>query len=204
MAPDKKGAVEAGRAVVFFDESGISLTPNLPRTWAPVGQTPIVRHVLGGKRLHLLGALVWYPDTNQFGLYVQAQERASNSDTIGVFLDGLRQEVSRDALMIWDNLSAHKSEQTTQHLLDHNDWLSVRFLPPYAPELNPVEGLWSNLKASRLAGVCPNNLSELEAAAEQAIDQIDNEQCLLRGFFLGTPLFKLDEFVNELESHAPQ
>jgi transposase len=61
-------------------------------------------------------------------------------------------------------------------------WLQIEYLPAYAPDLNPVEGLWANLKGTELANRACQSLEELAAAAEQGIGRVRGESELLFGF----------------------
>ena len=61
-------------------------------------------------------------------------------------------------------------------------WLQVEYLPAYAPDLNPVEGLWANLKGVELANRACFSLEELAAAAEQGIGRVRGESELLFSF----------------------
>ncbi|MFG2585986.1 transposase [Streptomyces solisilvae] len=62
--------------------------------------------------------------------------------------------------MVWDRLSTHISK-TMKALVAERDWLMVVLMPGYAPDLNPVEGLWAHIKRS-LANLAARTLSELE------------------------------------------
>ena len=63
--------------------------------------------------------------------------------------------------MVWDNLNTHVSGAMAE-LIAARDWLTVFRLPPYAPELNPVEAVWSHLKRS-LANFAKRNIGQLAA-----------------------------------------
>jgi transposase len=83
-----------------------------------------------------------------------------------LFATGVRQFLGGEkATLLWDGLPAHCSRATEAWLATQRHWLVVERLPAYAPELNPVEGLWSWLKGSQLANLaCPT----LQAVVEQA------------------------------------
>ena len=49
-------------------------------------------------------------------------------------------------VVVWDNLGTHRSARMRRYLAAR-DWLTVFYLPPYTPELNPVESVWSHLKS---------------------------------------------------------
>jgi len=63
----------------------------------------------------------------------------------------LRQHVRRRVILMWDRLPAHRSRVVKAALAQHRSWLTVVWLPAYAPDLNPVEQLWAHLEATALA-----------------------------------------------------
>jgi transposase len=67
--------------------------------------------------------------------------------------------------------------------------LSCEFLPPYAPELNPVENLWSYIKRNPLANFAAADIDELFRTTKRAARQIRARPDLLRSFVKGIPLF---------------
>ena len=76
------------------------------------------------------------------------------------------------ATLLWDGLPAHRSLVMRAWLRRQRHWLVVERLPGYAPELNPVEGMWSNLKGVELANLAGDTLEEVIAAAERGIQRI--------------------------------
>jgi len=62
---------------------------------------------------------------------------------------------------VWDRLSAHRARLTRHWIASQRHWLTVEWLPGYAPELNPVENLWAYLKAGDSANFCALDLAEL-------------------------------------------
>jgi transposase len=69
-----------------------------------------------------------------------------------------------------------------------HDWLTVERLPAYAPELNPVEGLWANLKDLELANRPTTTLAEVADAATQGIQRVCKHEDLVVGFLAHTGL----------------
>ena len=76
------------------------------------------------------------------------------------------------ATLLWDGLPAHRSTAMPAWLNTQRSWLVVERLPAYAPELNPVEGLWSILKAVELANLCGPTLGEVIAQAHHGIERV--------------------------------
>jgi hypothetical protein len=76
------------------------------------------------------------------------------------------------ATLLWDGLSAHRSTAMRAWLNTQRHWLVTQQLPAYAPDLNPVEALWSCLKAVELANLTGPTLAEVIAQAHQGIERI--------------------------------
>jgi hypothetical protein len=76
------------------------------------------------------------------------------------------------ATLLWDGLPAHRSRAMRAWLNRQRSWLVVERLPAYAPELNPPEGLWSNLKTVELANLTSPTLAEVIDQAHKGIDRV--------------------------------
>ena len=81
----------------------------------------------------------------------QIFERTIKSAQIIEFLKHLLRYVPGDILLIWDRLPAHRSLVTQEFIRDQQGRLTVEYLPPYAPELNPVENVWQYLRQNFLS-----------------------------------------------------
>jgi len=161
------------------------MNPCLKATWAPVGRTPVVpfrnRH---HKKVSALGAIALKPATGAMdllidwypGSYVRGAEAAA-------FVERLLEHVPDGSIdLVWDNLQAHKSPLVKQIARDHPR-LRVHYLPPYAPDLNPVEFVWSWLKCGRLANFVPDDLAELDDWAVEYLVQLKFDPKLLRALW---------------------
>jgi len=164
------------------------MNPSVKATWAPVGITPVVvyrnRH---HNKVSVLGALALFPDsriavmTDWYpGSYVRSAEAAA-------FLKRLLADVPGPIELIWDNLNAHKSPEV-RHIAAANPRLTLHYLPPYAPDLNPVEPLWSQAKHHRMANHAIDDLATLEQTARGHIAAIASEQRLLQACFASAGL----------------
>jgi hypothetical protein len=96
-------------------------------------------------------------------------------------------------VLLWDGLSSHWSYKMRAHLDKQGAWLSVERLPPYAPELNPVEYLWANLKGSELANFTGDTLGEVADQAQHGIQRVCDSDSLVMGFLAHTGLTLDDE-----------
>jgi hypothetical protein len=83
---------------------------------------------------------------------------------------------------VWDGLPVHRSKAMRAWLRRQRHWLVVEPLPGYAPELNPVEALWSNLKGVELANLAGDTLDEVITAAERGIQRIRGTHHLAHSF----------------------
>jgi transposase len=79
------------------------------------------------------------------------------------------------------------------HLDTQRDWLTVERLPAYAPELNPAEYLWANLKGAELATFAGDTLAEVADQAQHGIRRVCDSDSLVVGFLAHTGLSLDDE-----------
>jgi hypothetical protein len=112
-----------------------------------------------------------------------------NTDTLIEVLGELRKFLGGEkATLLWDGLPAHHSRAMRTWLATQRAWLVVERMPAYAPELNPVEGLWSSLKAVELANLCGPILAEVIAQAHRGIDRVRRTPHLAYSFLRRTGL----------------
>lgn len=103
------------------------------------------------------------------------------------FLRELLRHLRGPIVLVWDRLPVHRAAGVRRFAAKHPR-LRIEYLPPYAPELNPVEYAWSWLKMNPLANRCAQDLDELTTAANGAKQQIAGNQRLLAGFVHATTL----------------
>jgi putative transposase len=101
-------------------------------------------------------------------------------------LDGAHQELAGPIVLVWDNLPTHTSRAMRQ-LIAARSWLTVFQLPAYAPELNPVEGIWSSTKRS-LANLTKQGLDQLVALVKNRLKRMQYQPGLIDGFLAKTGL----------------
>jgi hypothetical protein len=85
-------------------------------------------------------------------------------------------------VLLWDGLSSHWSHKMRAHLAAQRDWLTVERLPAYAPELNPAEYLWANLKGGELANCTGDTIAEVADQAHHGIQRVCDSDSLVVGF----------------------
>jgi hypothetical protein len=183
VAADQKGAARRKAIIVFWDESGISVIPEVRRTWAPRGRTPVLVHPFNWKRASMAAALCVRPRGG--GAQLAFHLRPGSYDT-GSLIEALTELCSflggENATLIWDGLPAHRSRAMRDWLRSQRRWLVVERLPAYAPDLNPVEKVWASLKDVELANLTSEHLADITTAAHAGIDRIRRTPRLLYSF----------------------
>jgi hypothetical protein len=179
----KKKAKRRRAWIVFLDESGISQKPSVRRTWAPRGRTPVLRHHFNWKKLSICTAIAYRWDGKRGQLFFRIVSDSYNDIKLIAFLTQLRKEVRRKKLvLIWDGLPSHRSRVMTNYLNIQRKRLSVVRLPAYAPELNPVESVWSNIQGKELANLCADDLGGMVEGVYKGFDRIHSQRQLLDSF----------------------
>jgi hypothetical protein len=189
VAADQKRARAKSAWIVFFDESGISLIPPVRRTWSVRGRTPILRHRMAWKRASMAAALGYHPDGTKARLRFHLQADSYDTDSLIEVLNQLAAfYAGHRVVLLWDGLSSHWSYKMRAHLAAQRDWLTVERLPAYAPELNPAEYLWANLKGGELANCTGDTIAEVADQAQHGIQRVCDSDSLVVGFLAHTGL----------------
>jgi hypothetical protein len=194
VAADQKRARAESAWIVFFDESGISLIPPVRRTWSVRGRTPVLRHRMAWKRASMAAALGYHPAGSKARLCFHLQADSYDTDSLIEVLNQLAAfYAGHRVVLLWDGLSSHWSHKMRAHLAAQRDWLTVERLPAYAPELNPAEYLWANLKGGELANCTGDTIAEVADQAHHGIQRVCDSDSLVVGFLAHTGLSLNDE-----------
>lgn len=161
---------------MFVDESGFYLLPSVLRTWALVGQTPIIRHKLSREHLSAISGI-----TSDGELFLSVQEHSFKGPDVVDFLRQLAEQINGKLLVIWDGAPIHRSRAVKDYLSSGaSERIHLELLPPYAPELNPDEGVWRYLKRVELKNVNCASLSHLLDEFWMAVDRLLDKPDILR------------------------
>lgn len=158
------------------------------RTWAPIGQTPVLVHsARHHRRVSAIAAVTLSPVRRHPGWYFQLhQDRSICEEQVLAFLRHVRRHIRGRVLLIWDRLGPHRSVNVRAYLSRHR--IGAEFLPAYAPELNAVEYAWSYLKKHRLGNYCPADVDRLYDGVAGACTPLRSDRRLLSGFVKATEL----------------
>jgi transposase len=184
VAGHQKGAHAQQQSIFFIDESGFYPLPSVVRTYAPVGQTPILEEWWTRDHLSAISAI-----SPEGKLYFHYQEWALNSADVVAFLEHLLREVAGRLVIIWDGAPIHRSHLIQEFLANGAaERLCVERLPAYAPELNPGEGLWAHLKGVELRNVCCFTIHHLRHELRDAVKRVRRKPRIIKGCFAGAKL----------------
>jgi hypothetical protein len=144
------------------------------------------------KKLTVLGSVSVSPGRRRCGLSAEfLPGRSVNQEDLIRHFRRLRRTFRTPLIIVLDNLNQHKGVDLRRWCAAMGD-VHLEYLPPYAPELNPTEGVWSHGKCVTAAGRLVDDHAQLERLAREAIDAA-SEQRLLQGFIRGTRLpFRFD------------
>ena len=181
LAGPYKKAHNEGRTLIFIDESGFfrspSQKPHRCRSWAPRGKTPVLSFNFNWERLSVSAGLTLR--NSYFRLYPGAIGQAEVID----FLKALLRHIDKPLLIVWDRLPAHRSRLVREFIELSEGHIVTEYLPPHAPELNPVEYIWSYWKQHELPNVCPKDFGELSRRARQALRRKQRKPRLITAFW---------------------
>jgi transposase len=177
--PKIRRAVEKRRGILYFqDESNISLTAFLGKTWAPCGQTPKAK--VTGKRA---GVAATSAISRSGQLLFRLLEKRIASKEVIEFLDQmLRHHTRRHLIVVMDQAPPHTSKKT-RAWIDGQPRLHVFYLPKYSPDWNPDEKVWNHLKHQELATHQAKNKDELKQLTRRKLRPMAKQPKLMRGLF---------------------
>jgi transposase len=191
MARPCKKSVDAGGVILMADEVGFMMTPSVKKTWAKKARTPVVPYRnRRQKKVSVLGALALHPASGVVDLvcdfhpdsYVRGEQAAALLHRVLA-----EYPAPMPVEVVWDNLQAHKAP-IVREVVEANPRLTLHYLPPYAPDLNAAEGVWSLTKYHRMANHTIDDLDTLHAQARRHLNDVGRDQHLLRSCFKGAGL----------------
>jgi transposase len=179
----KEKARREHRDLVFVDESGFYLLPARVKTYAPKGRTPVLDEWETRDHLSVMGSVT-------LGGQVQSLVRPTSLNGIHViaFLFHLGRAIGDRLLVIWDGSPIHRRAEVQAIVAEAGGAIHLEPLPAYAPELNPVEGLWKHLKRDELGNVSCLDLEQLHMELHLALGRVRKRRALIRSFFEGAGL----------------
>ena len=174
LAGAKKNAARQRAWIFFQDETGFTQQPSICRTWAPRGETPILRpRGNHWTKTSVAAALGFRWDGRKTRLLARTKPDSFNTESLIAFLKDLKRFVQgAKVILIWDRLPAHRSKLMKRFLYQQREWLQIEWLPSYAPDLNPTEGVWNNIKRRELGNFCADHIDEATNAFRSGLRRV--------------------------------
>ena len=157
------------------DEVHFQRHSSLIRMWAPKGQQPRVLSASTRQKVGYFGAL-----DLKTGCLLTKEAPIFNAETFGGFLSYLLQHTQGKIHLILDNVSWHKAQDLSDFFIANRDRLVRVFLPPYSPELNPIERVWRITRRQVTHNRYFQSIEELEAALTSHIVKWEQPNNVLR------------------------
>jgi len=174
----KKRADQEGAKIYFADEAYSRTDHHAGTTWAPVGQTPVAKHIGAREGVGMISAISMRGEMHWM-VYAESMNSTLFTDYLGYLIE----DVPGKIFLIVDRARYHTSQETTLWLMDHKDRIELFFLPSYSPDLNPDEWVWKNVKHDNIYRVVPQHPGHLFEIAGQALSVLWRTPEKIRGFF---------------------
>jgi transposase len=135
--------------------------------------------------------LITTPAARRVGLCLRLHPGSIQQPQVLDYLRALKRHLrGRKAILLWDRLPAHRGGNVQAYLREQVSWLTTEYLPPYAPELNPVEYFWSHLSGTDLANFVGEDLKQVRRQARRGACRVRCRPKLGRAFLKHSGLFR--------------
>lgn len=168
--------------MIFIDESGHLLQPLRRQVWAPKGQTPLQYAWDRHDRITAIAALSLAPWAARVGLHYTLHDHNARTADFVQFIREVHNHLRRPIILVCDRLPAHRAAVRRLHN-EGATWLAVEWLPPYAPDLDPVEDVWNQSKYADMANVVPDDIDDLRQQLHNVLETYRHEPNRLHSFF---------------------
>lgn len=174
----RKRAKRLGATIFFLDEAGFQSDPPLGRTYGLKGHTPVV--VTSGQRqsINVISAV-----TARGEFWAATYTGKLNAEAFVAFLKNFMKGRRGKAFLVVDGHPAHKANIVKQYVQSLKGRLELHFLPPYAPDLNPDEFVWSHMKTNGVSKKPLKKNESMRKRVEEDIANIQGNPGLVRSFF---------------------
>ncbi|MCX6972185.1 MAG: IS630 family transposase [Verrucomicrobia bacterium] len=171
-------ARKCGADIYFGDEAGVRSDFRAGTTWAPVGQTPVVRTTGARFGINMISAIS--PRGKMRFMVVRGKIAATQ---FGDFLKRLMHGAKRKVFLIVDGHPMHKAKSVKRIVDSFDGKLRLFLLPPYSPELNPDELVWNDLKNHGVGKRIVHSIEHLENIVASHLRSLQRMPAKIRSFF---------------------
>lgn len=167
-----------GAVVYFGDEASLRSDYHAGTTWAPIGQTPVVRTTGARFSVNMISAV-----SAQGRLRFSIVDGTMNATRFLDFCRRLMRDEGRPVVLIVDGHAAHKARKVTKWVASTGGRFTLAHLPAYSPFLNPDEWVWKNVKADRVGKHVITGPDQFKALAIAGLRRLQRLPHIVRGFF---------------------
>src|SRR6266481_1399222 len=174
----RKRAKKLGAMIFFLDEAGFQSDPPLGRTYGLKGKTPVVRTSGQRQSINVISAV------NARGEFWAATYTGKlDAEAFVAFVENFMSGRRGKVFLVVDGHPAHKANRVKALVKSMKGRLELHFLPPYAPDLNPDEFVWSYMKANGVSKKPLKQNESLQKRIEEDLNAVQKNRKLVRSFF---------------------
>lgn len=174
----RKEAKKEKREIYFSDEAGFHATAQYGSTWAPKGETPIIKTSGKREKVNVISAI-----NNKGKLRFMLYDTGFNSEIFIQFLQRLLHKQKTPVTLIVDGHKSHFTKQVKEFVSNTYSRLKIYQLPPYSPELNPDELVWNNAKQKVAKAKHTPSKKTFKEKVKGVMDGIQKNTTLTKAFF---------------------
>src|SRR6266487_768704 len=174
----KKRAKRLGAKIFFLDEAGFQSDPPLGRTYGLKGKTPVVTTSGQRQSINVISAV------NARGeFWAATYDSKLNAESFVAFLRNFMRGRTGKVFLVVDGHPAHKAKMVAAYVQSLQGRLELHFLPPYAPDLNPDEFVWSHMKNNGVSKKPLKQNESLQKRIEKDLNALKENRTLVQSFF---------------------
>ena len=179
------------KAIIFWgDETGVTNEIHHGRSYAPKGETPVVKKVGKKIKINMISAV-----TNKGELRWMSYSSSMTQNKYILFLARLIRSETRKIYFISDNLSVHHGKKVKAWVKEHSEEIELHFIPSYAPELNPDEYLNRDLKTNVHQGRSPRTFDDLKVNLKSFMSMLQKTPARVMKYFNSSKLSYCAEVI---------
>ena len=174
----RKQAEEEGAIIYFIDEASIRSDYHSGTTWSKKGYTPTVTKTGARFGINMIAAV-----SGEGHMRYMTITGRFNADVFIKFLKQIVASHDRPVMIVTDGHSAHSAKKVMKYLKKEERLLDIQLLPPYSPELNPVELVWSVLKSGHIGRMALKTKKAFLRAVSSGLKSLQRKKKKILGFF---------------------
>jgi transposase len=174
----RERAEKEGARIFFADEAGCRTDYHAGTTWAPTGQTPVVKGTGKRESIGMISAI-----SMRGAMHWMVFDGTMDSKLFTEYLDRLIHDIRGKIFLIVDRAGYHTSKETTEWVSARKGRIELFFLPAYSPDLNPDEWVWKNVKHDGIARIVPQRTGHLFEIADRVLRVLRTMPGKIRSFF---------------------